>query len=475
MKTRRGGNIFAVQKDGMALQHIPKTYENVLAAVKQNGLALQFAGDFQDNERITHAAVKQNVAAFEFVSPRFKDNKTFVSNILAHDGDMLEFTSARLKDDDNMVRIATRRFGYPLQYASDRLRSNKEFVAQCGLEYASDIVKEDKDFLLQHPSMLEFASERLKDDKDVVMAAVSISGKLVYFASERLKSDPDVTDAAIAQDPTSLHFIRPLPFKKKLTRRYSRGYTNQGQSLVCGYHAFSKVILKNVFEMLHPLRETSVYVEQQCNRYLDTSRHDLSDLTPEKCSSDGYLKILLFLHLFHLYLSVQDRTDGMVCGTESSIFHQLYDTIQIPSLSYRHYLALRSKLDSMKSICQSLSIRLVHFQFEPHFETIQRLTDAGLYLMLFIHPIHKKSGHFVVIVGTNGNEIVFKDSYGVEEVYRFVFGRRFLFSTHYYQATKCSVVIPINVKPGTPITFEVAFANYLYLKTNPLLLHEGFV
>jgi hypothetical protein len=246
---------------------------------------------------------------------------------------------------------------------------------------------------------------------------------------------------------------------------------------VCGYHAFSKVILKNVFELLHPLHETGIYVEQQCNRYLNTSSHDLSELTPEKCSPDGYLKILLFLHLFYLYKSVEDRTDGMLCGSESSIFPHLYDTIQIPSISYRHHIALRSKLDSMKSICQSLSIRLVHFQFNPHFETIQRLTDAGLYLMLFIHPIHKKNGHFVVIVGTNDNEILFKNSYGVEQVYRIVFGRRFLFEKHYYEATKCSVVIPINVKQGTPINFEVAFANYLHLKKNinQLLLHEDFV
>jgi len=57
MKTRRGGNkdLLAVQKDGMALAHVHKTYEVVLAAVKQNGLALQFAGDFQDEWIVRHA------------------------------------------------------------------------------------------------------------------------------------------------------------------------------------------------------------------------------------------------------------------------------------------------------------------------------------------------------------------------------------------------------------------------------------
>ena len=466
MKTRRGGNIFALQKDGMALQHVTKTYENVLAAVKQNGLALQFVPDSM-KERIVHHALHQNIAAFEYVTPRLKDDKAFVSHILAQDGDLLEFVSHRLKDDEDIVRIATKRNGYPLQYASDRLRSDKELVAQCGLEYATDAVKDDKDFLLQHPTMLEFASERLKDDKDVVMAAVSTVGKVVYFASERLQSDPDVTDAAIAQDPTSIHFIRPLPYKKKLTRRFSRVYSNQGDSSTCGYHAFSKVILNNVFGLLHPLRETSVYVEQQCNRYLNTTRYDLSELTPEKCSPDGYLKILLFLHVYSLY----GLQKGMECGTESSIFPHLFEMNM--DLSYRHRLALKETLDYMSLKKKALHLTLKYFIFEPTFETIKLLTDAGLYVMLYVYYSPGKMGHALVVVGTDGDELLYKDSYGVEQVNRIVFGRRFRLGSHYYDAKRCSFVITVQ---GTH-TMKESFANYLYLKRNinQLLLHEGFV
>ena len=471
MKTRRGGNIFALQKDGMALQHVSKSYENVLAAVKQNGLALQFVPDSMKDKCMTHA-LHQNIAAFEYVSPRFKDDKVFVSDVLAQDGDLLEFVSDRLKDDEDVVRIATKRNGYPLQYASDRLRSDKELVAQCGLEYATDAVKDDKDFVLQHPTMLEFASERLKDDKEVVMAAVSTLGKLVYFASERLRSDPDVTDAAIAQDPTSVHFIRPLPYKKKLTRRFSRGYSNQGNSSTCGYHAFSKVILNNVFGLLHPLRETSVYVEQQCNRYLNTTRFDLSELTPEKCSPDGYLKILLFLHLFYLYKSVEDRSDGMLCGSESNIFPSLFEMNM--ALSYRHRLALKETLDYMYLKKKALQLELQYFRFKPSLEAIKLLTDAGLYGMLFIEHSPRDTGHFVVVIGTDGDELLYKDSYGVEQVHRIVFGRRFRLRNRYYDATNFSIVIPVQ---GMHDTLKEAFANYLYLKKNinQLLLHEGFV
>jgi len=413
MKTRRvrkrGGNndVLAVQKDGMALKTIEsKDPHVVLEAVKQNGLALQFAGEYQDNEWIVRHAIHENVDAFEYASSRLKDDKDFVIDILSHG------------------------------------------------------------------ASLEFVSERLKDDKEVVMEAVSIVGNALYFASERLKSDPDVTDAAIAQDPTSIYFVKPLPHKPQLTRRFSASYSDQKGQHVCGYHAFSKVILKNVFELLHPLRETDVYVEQQCNRYLNTSKYDLSDLTAKKCSPDGYLKILLFLHLYYLYRS-KHRNDVMECGKESSIFPHLFE-ISIPKLSYQHRLALKETLDYMRLKKNALHLTFQYFSFVPTLKAIQLLTDAGLYVMLYAYYSPDKIGHALVVVGTDGDELLCKDSYGVEEVNRIIFGRRFRLRSHYYDATRCSIVIPVQ---GTQDTLKDAFANYLYLKKNInlLLQREGFV
>ena len=412
MKTRRvrkrGGNndVLAVQKDGMALKTIEsKDPHVVLEAVKQNGLALQFAGEYQDNEWIVRHAIHENVDALEYASSRLKDDKDFVMDVL------------------------------------------------------------------ERGASLEFVSDRLKDDKEVVMTAVSTLGNALYFASERLQSDPDVTDAAIAQDPTSIYFVKPLPHKPQLTRRFSATYSDQKRSPVCGYHAFSKVILKNVFELLHPLHETDVYVEQQCNRYLNTSRYDLSDLTPEKCSPDGYLKILLFLHLYFLYRSKHHGV--MECGAESSIFPDLFE-LSIPNLSYQHRLALKETLDYMSLKKKALHLTFQYFSFVPNLKHIQLLTDAGLYVMLYAYYSPDKIGHALVVVGTDGDELLYKDSYGVEQVYRIVFGRRFRLRSHYYDATRCSIVIPVQ---GTHATLKEAFANYLYLKKNInlLLQHEGFV
>ena len=54
------------------------------------------------------------IKIYQHVSPRFKDDKVFVSDVLSQDGDLLEFVSDRLKDDEDVVRIATKRNYHPL-------------------------------------------------------------------------------------------------------------------------------------------------------------------------------------------------------------------------------------------------------------------------------------------------------------------------------------------------------------------------
>ena len=128
----------------------------------------------------------------------------------------------------------------------------------------------------------------------------------------------------------------------------------------------------------------------------------------------------------------------------------------------------------MKLKKDALHLTFQYFQFEPNLNAIQLLTDAGLYVMLFAYYSPDKIGHALVIVGTDGNELLYKDSYGVEEVNRFVFGRRFRLRSHYFYAKSCSLVIPVQ---GIHDTLKSAFANYLHLKKNikQLLQREGFV
>ncbi len=472
-KTKKGGNkeLIAVQKDGMALQHVNKTYEIVLEAVKQNGNALQFAPEeLKDNDVIVQHAT-QTPHALKYVSPRLKNDPTLVGRLVLQSPYVLEYASPALKDNKEIVTQALQTAGNALLYASPRLQEDEDLLLLSiqkpmgTLLRAPKHLKDDKVFMMKcikvSPHALEFASPRLKKDKELVMSAVSIQGATLQYASDELRYDPDVIDAAIAQDPASIHFAIEIPHKPQLTRQHSIGYTNQGDEPVCGYHAFSKVILKNIFEVLRPLDVKGEYADHKCNSYLNTVNYDLTDLTPEKCSSGGYLKILFFLHLFYLY-KLNKPSGWMACGEEQSIYSHLFK-MKIP-LPYHHQLVLEEELEEMHRMSLEVNMVPTTIRFKPSFSLIQKITAEGLYIMLFIQYSSTEPGHFVVIVGTDGNEILYKDSYGIEKVYRFIFGKRFLFNSKYWYASTCSTVIPVQ---GTmkSNTIDAYLESYRVLKS----------
>ena len=354
-----------------------------------------------------------------------KDNKEIVTQALHTAGNALLYASPRLQGDEDLLLLSIQKPMGTLMRAPTHLKDDKAFMMKC---------------VKVSPHALEFASPRLKNDKELVLTAVSIQGSTLQYASDELRYDPDVIDVAIAQDPASIHFGLSIPHKPQLTRQHSIGYTNQGDEPVCGYHAFSKVILKNIFEVLRPLNVGGEYADNKCNSYLNTVTYDLTDLTPEKCSSGGYLKILFFLHLFYLYKS--NKPSGwMACGEEQYIYSQLFK-MKIP-LPYHHQLVLEEELEEMNRTSLEINMVPTTIRFKPSFSLIQKITAEGLYIMLFIQHSPTEPGHFVVIVGTDGQDILYKDSYGIEKVYRFLFGKRFLFNSKYWYASTCSTVIPV--------------------------------
>jgi hypothetical protein len=90
------------------------------------------------------------------------------------------------------------------------------------------------------------------------------------------------------------------PTPRPLTRQLSTLYSNQRDEITCAYHVFSKLLLKNVVELFYPLPiDLDIYNANKCNRYLDTQDIRLETLTPEECTQNRYLKIILF-HYFML-------------------------------------------------------------------------------------------------------------------------------------------------------------------------------
>ena len=142
--------------------------DEVLAAVRQNGYALEYASkDLRADKEVVLAAVKQK-------------------------GWAIHCASEDLRKDKKVVLAAVRQKGCALKFSSEDLRKDKEVVLEA--------VKEDG-------FVLRFALGGLREDKEVVLAAVKQTGYALQFASDPLKADKEVVLAAVQQDSWALHYL----------------------------------------------------------------------------------------------------------------------------------------------------------------------------------------------------------------------------------------------------------------------------
>lgn len=141
---RHGLALATVQRDGLALRHENKLIRRdraiVLAAVAQNGLALQFAdpdrseGLHKDRELVL-AAVASNGLALQFVDYALRRDRDVVLLAVQCHGGALEFASAKLKRDRVLVLYACREHIDALQFAGVELRDDPEFTRRAIREH----------------------------------------------------------------------------------------------------------------------------------------------------------------------------------------------------------------------------------------------------------------------------------------------------------------------------------------------------
>jgi surface protein len=255
------------------------------------------------------------------------------------------------------------------------------------------------------------------------------------------------------------HNFRPkpnyTPIPISLKRRISMTYSNQGSQAVCGRHAFSRVIVKNFFELILPLRANGNQ-EKDCNIFLSTDPKyptDLRTLTPQKCSFGGYMKILLFLHCFFLFQTHIQTVDGRPAGwlrvdQLSILYKYLYMSIEIPNITHDQLYDLQDALYTVQTVQTKYNISLVTFHFEDiTLDNIKKITDRGLYIMLRITASTDEgehSAHFVIIVGAFDEYMLIKNQWGEDTLYQIKFGHPFYLKDHRYnELTHCSFVIPV--------------------------------
>lgn len=112
-----------------APQHIRGDRDIVLAAVKRDGRALEFACQaLQCDSEVVTAAVEQHSAAFAFAAPDLKENFAFVMQVVRTSGCALANAGAPLLADTKIVTAAVLENEYSITYAAKHLREDKTFL-----------------------------------------------------------------------------------------------------------------------------------------------------------------------------------------------------------------------------------------------------------------------------------------------------------------------------------------------------------
>ena len=209
-----------VNKNGMALSAVSPyliTKRVVMSAVRQNGMALQYApGRSKDDKEVVMAAVRQNGFALQYASDRLKDDIDIVASSVQKDGYALKFASVRLQMDESIISFAVQQNGYALQFSkkinrtSGRLNqySSKPItllaVQQNGLSLRYIINKSDKEVVMtaitNNVDALAFASPELRNDKEVVLFAVEKNIHALQFASDGMKNDKEIITIAVKKN-----------------------------------------------------------------------------------------------------------------------------------------------------------------------------------------------------------------------------------------------------------------------------------
>jgi len=127
------GYLKTIRRRSRNMQDIPdslkKDQKFMLAAVKQNGYALQYASkDLQKDKEIVLAAVKQYGRTLEYASKDLQKDKEVVLAAVKKSGRGLCYASKELKKDKEIVLAAIKQNGRALRYASEDLQNNKEIV-----------------------------------------------------------------------------------------------------------------------------------------------------------------------------------------------------------------------------------------------------------------------------------------------------------------------------------------------------------
>lgn len=251
-----------------------------------------------------------------------------------------------------------------------------------------------------------------------------------------------------------------LATPQPLTRELSALYSNQRDEPTCSYHVFSKLLLKNRVEIFYQLPiDLKVYNTNKCNRYLDTKDIQLETLTPEECTPNGYLKIILFHYfysLYDIYLNLHGKDKKTFSLDDIDVIHGELNSIFIPK-SISHKKEISDTIGIVNHIKNILNLRyhkiVVHNKVGI-LDIIRKILSLQFYIGLVLQDDmsdEEHAHHAVHIIAVDEDEIIFKNSWGDERVYNMrVDDLKFKLGRYTFEMEYFLFYLPVKVK-DTPI------------------------
>ena len=234
------------------------------------------------------------------------------------------------------------------------------------------------------------------------------------------------------------------------TRRRSRTFTTQGE-IDCAYHVCSKLMIKNMVEFVMPLPVSEDYDAENCNQFLNTRMVQLEGLTREKCTPNGYLKIILFHYFYTLYyLFMLPTYLSFTTAHVDAIANDLILPTIPPSI---HKNDIRYVMRHVNHVKDRLGIewrKVAVFEKEQMFSFIKKVTDLDFYVALNLKDDEKVGGHVnhsVVVVGTYDDKLLIKNSWGDEELYEMKINEKLALEDYRFGVTSCVFYLPCRSVP----------------------------
>lgn len=191
--------------------------EFILAAVKLNGLVLEFAGsNLKADREIVLAAVSNHGAAIRHADALLKADKEIALIAVCQYGTSIRDLDAILRADRDIVEAAVKNTYIALQFSHPKFLSDREIVLaavkqQGGIIKSVDSeLKSDREIALvaieENESAFKYIDEKLRIDRNFILDAVGINGLVLQYVDPIFKKDREIVSAAVSQNWKSLIF-----------------------------------------------------------------------------------------------------------------------------------------------------------------------------------------------------------------------------------------------------------------------------